>query len=222
MTAVTSAPIDRRSASSATARLAQVGRLVATVARRPAEIRFAARYVSSRGHDPLQLRLPWLPYSVIEALTPRAVGARVFEYGGGGSTLWIGARAAQVTTVEHDQQWYGALTRATTDLANVTILLRTLEARDGMSYVSTIGEDDDRCFDIVIVDGRRRMECVRRAMSKVTPGGLLVLDDSDRPKYGAARTILAGWSAREYFGLVPCKDRPGTTTIFTRPAAAPR
>ena len=170
----------------------------------------------------MQLRLPWLPYSVIEALAPRARAASVFEYGGGGSTLWLGALAARVTTVEHDQEWYEALTRATSDLANAAVLWRSLDLSDGEAYVSAIEEYDDECFDIVIVDGRRRVECVRRAMSKVRPGGVLVLDDSDRPKYGAARTVLAGWSPRDHFGLVPCKDRPGTTTIFTRPAAASR
>jgi hypothetical protein len=88
--------------------------------------------------------------------------------------------------------------------------------------VSAIDDHDDECFDVVVVDGRERMDCVRCAMRKVSPGGVLVLDDSDRPKYGVARTILAGWSSRDYVGLVPCKDRPGTTTIFTRPAAASR
>lgn len=166
--------------------------------------------------------MPWLPYAATEALTPRARAATVFEYGGGGSTLWLGARAARVTTVEHDQQWYDALTRATANLDNVTVLLRSLDSVGDPSYASAIDDYDDSCFDIVIVDGRERVECVRRAMSKVVPGGVLVLDDSERPKYGPARTILAGWSSHDYFGLVPCKDRPGTTTIFTRPAARSR
>jgi hypothetical protein len=215
-----SPPIDERSVSSAPARVAQLTRLLTTLTRSPADIRFVVRYVDSRGHNPVQLGLPWLPYSVIDALAERAKAATVFEYGGGGSTLWFARRAARVVTVEHDEQWHAALVKATSHLDSVDVLLKPLASEDGASYVTAIDRYKEECFDIVAVDGRHRVECVRRAMTKVRPGGLLLLDDSDRPKYGSAREILSNWTARDFFGLVPCKDRPGTTTLFTKPIAS--
>ena len=49
-------------------------------------------------------------------------------------------------------------------------------------YVAAINDELDNSLDLVIVDGRARVECVRRAMPKVKPGGLLLLDDTGRTK----------------------------------------
>ena len=43
-----------------------------------------------------------------------------------------------------------------------------------------------RYEDVIAVDGRDRVNCVKHAMPKLKPGGVLVLDDSHRPRYREA------------------------------------
>ncbi|MGB3614085.1 MAG: hypothetical protein WBA10_09850 [Elainellaceae cyanobacterium] len=50
--------------------------------------------------------LPWWTYSAIEFVSTLArPDFRVFEYGGGQSTLWWASQIARVTTIDHDQEW---------------------------------------------------------------------------------------------------------------------
>lgn len=203
-----------------TRRVGDVGRLAVTLARAPGEVRFVSRLVRSRGANALERGVPWLPYRTIEALEPLARNARVFEYGGGGSTVWFAERAAQVVTVEHDRAWLEALRTALSESANVELLQADVDDDGPTGYVSAIDRFDDEQFDIVLVDGRRRMACLQRARARVRPGGVLVLDDSDREEYGSAPERLPGWERRDFAGLVPCKDRAGHTSVFRRPLAA--
>lgn len=198
-------------------RLTQATRLGSVVIAKPSEARNIHRLLSTRGHSTLDLRVPWLPFAVIDFLgmTVDATSS-VFEYGGGGSTAWFADRVGHVTTVEHDDTWYPTLARMMRQAENATVLHRS--ASSGFDdYAGVIDEYDDDTFDMVLVDGRRRVVCVEHSVSKVKPGGLLILDDSDRPEYASAHALLYSWQKRELFGLVPCKDRPGTTTIWTKP-----
>ena len=50
--------------------------------------------------NPLEYRQPWWNYTAVNFVETRLrAGARVFEYGGGASTLWLLDRAARVTTI---------------------------------------------------------------------------------------------------------------------------
>ncbi|MGF1535849.1 MAG: hypothetical protein ACFB4J_05085 [Elainellaceae cyanobacterium] len=50
--------------------------------------------------------LPWWTYPAIEFVaTWVRPEMRVFEYGGGHSTLWWAKRVQQVTTIDHDRSW---------------------------------------------------------------------------------------------------------------------
>lgn len=172
------------------------------------------------------MRAPWWPYDAAAWLRehlPR--NARVFEYGGGGSTLWLEDLGAAVTVVEHDEAWCRHLSQA---LRPDTQLLGTpadvagfvgSAAGDGFfdSYVAAIDAQPDAGLDLVIVDGRARVECVRRAIGKVRAGGLLLLDDSDRARYQPAVALLAGWERHVFTGLKPGYPVPAQTSIWRRP-----
>jgi predicted O-methyltransferase YrrM len=158
--------------------------------------------------------MPWLPFVVIDLLaTEIGRESLIFEFGGGGSTAWFADRAGRVITAEHDEAWYTDLARAMDGFDNVDIVW----AEHLPDYPATIDRYHEHLFDVVLVDGRERIACVEHAMRRIKPGGILVLDDSVRPKYAAASSLLQGWARRDYFGFVPCKDQPGDTTIWTRP-----
>ncbi len=202
------------------------GRAARYLASHPGQIRYVPRWLGQRSLSPLDLRAPWWPYDAAAWLRehlPRS--ARVFEYGGGGSTLWLEDLGAAVTVVEHDEAWSRQLSQA---LRPDTQLLSTpvdaagcvgSAASDGFfdSYVAAIDAQPDAGLDLVIVDGRARVECVRRAIGKVRADGLLLLDDSDRARYQPAVALLAGWERHVFTGLKPGYPVPAQTSIWRRP-----
>jgi hypothetical protein len=201
-------------------------RVVRYLARHPQEISRLPQWLPQRSLSPMALRTPWWPYDaatwVATQLPPHA---RVFEYGGGGSTLWLQDQGATVTVAEHDEQWHQRLSEAV--LPGTEILLRRTEPIGQVTsavepgffdgYVAAIDEEAADSFALVIVDGRARTECVRHAMPKVKPGGLLLLDDTDRVRYQPAIALLAGWERHVFEGLKPGEPSPAQTSVWRRP-----
>lgn len=163
----------------------------------------------AEGRNPIDDASPWIAYSAIDLLenylTP---DMRVFEYGGGGSTLFFGKRVSEVVTVEHDTQWFSAIEKAVAKnaLQNWKGLLMPAQKGNGeeasiadpnayisddasfkgchfREYASAIDTFSDEAFDVVLVDGRARPSCLKHALPKVRQRGLLVLDNSDRKYY---------------------------------------
>lgn len=165
----------------------------------------------------MSVELPWLPFRVIDRLDRHLQpSSRVFEFGGGGSTLWFGKRVDTVVTVEHDPDWFPLLEAAVGHRPGCT-LIRGTPADDYADYVAAIRDFPDASFDAVVVDGRKRVRCVQQSIPKVKPGGLLVLDDTQRPRYAPAFTLVP-WPRSTYRGLTPTKNLPGVTTVWERPA----
>jgi hypothetical protein len=50
-------------------------------------------------------------------------------------------------------------------------------------YVKFIERYSDESFDLISVDGRARVSCFRAAIKKLKPGGMLILDNSERNRY---------------------------------------
>lgn len=143
----------------------------------------------------------------------------LFEWGSGQSTLWFAQRAGRMISIEHDPLWFERIsTKLTKSSLNPNIDYRLVppdpKAGDFSTYVHSITSYPDGYFDVVSVDGRERVECVTAAKNKVKGGGLLILDDSHRPRYSAAFQSLAGWPFQRYdFGMLQ-------TTIFVCPTEA--
>lgn len=213
------------------------------VARTPRDLRYVPAWLMSLRSRGQQLagQVPWMPYSAIDYLGRQLSTQTVaFEYGGGGSTLWLAHRVRQVTTVEHDANWCTDLdkTLRARNITNVT-LVASPPLADGSAdreslpngitynssssqgsfetYVKHIEQFPNDSLDLVLVDGRSRAACVVHATRKVKPGGLLVLDDSDRPRYQAAIHELRSWPRRDFWGIRPYSLERSHTTCWTRP-----
>ena len=191
----------------------------------PSEWQYLPAWMLAYRKSPLSIHMPWLPYAVISYLKSLlTVEAVVFEYGGGGSTLWLAERVGSLTTVEHDPRWWAKIGRELQKSAatNCTLLLQSLpmgEVEDFEKYVEVIDQFPDERFDLVIVDGMSgcRPACLQHAASKVRRGGLLVLDDAHRKDYETAMKSLQSWSRRDFHGIRPGALEPGHTTCWTRP-----
>lgn len=116
---------------------------------------------------------------------------RAFEWGSGGSTIWLSQRTKSVVTLEHDREWVEQ-TQAELDkygIQNVSLILRALD----QGYVEHIDGFPNEHFDLILVDGRRRSDCLRHAVPKLKCGGALVLDNSERAEYQEAQKPIAHW-----------------------------
>jgi hypothetical protein len=153
---------------------------------------------------------PWITYPVIDYLKGfLRPEHRVFEYGGGGSTLFFVKRVAEVVTVEHNQEWFKILSETInmskknswtgkfvgpakgdlvpvpdpSDPSHYSSADVPSKGYNYRKYASAIDEYPENYYDCVVVDGRSRPACMMHAIPKIRKGGLLVLDNSDREYY---------------------------------------
>lgn len=157
--------------------------------------------------------LPWYTYGAIDFLERRlSPGLTVFEYGTGYSTLWYAERVARVVGVESDRDWAARL--APRLPANAAITVETELDR----YRNAILGAEDR-FDVVAIDGLSRPECAAAAVERLSGGGVLVWDNSDRAEFQATLTTLLaprGFRHIPFRGLVPGSRDIGETSVVYR------
>ena len=182
--------------------------------------------------------LPWMNYKVIDYLERRiSPGFKVFEYGSGSSTRYWISQGCFVISIEHDSDFYynnkdeiGAgcdYFLVEPDLADAQSL-KSPESPDsfvsidyqGFSferYVKTIDNFPDEYFDMVVVDGRARPSCIKRALKKVAPNGIILLDNSDRIYYlSETKYLLSDWKRIDFRGAVRGLAHFEQTSIFQR------
>jgi hypothetical protein len=71
--------------------------------------RYADHWIKSRaaGSGPLKLGIPWINYPGIDFLKHFLKGkSTAFEWGMGGSTIFLRRYVPTVISVEHDQKWF--------------------------------------------------------------------------------------------------------------------
>lgn len=156
--------------------------------------------------------LPWVTYSFIDFIKPRLTkNLSVFEYGSGNSTLFYAKHVQKVVSVEHDEAWCHKI--AQEKAANAEMIFTALEKDGEYSRKAVLlGEK----FDIIIVDGRDRVNCCKNSVEALTTSGVLVLDDSERDFYQPARTFLLEKSFKElpFTGVSPGLFYNKTTSVF--------
>lgn len=189
------------------------------------------------GHSPLEDEIPWVTFRAIDWLESFLQPTMdVFEYGAGGSTLYLTKRVHRVISVEHDEGFsslvQGILSQR--NIGNCQLVLHKSEpCEDGTiafashqikyrglcfeAYVKAIDIYPDRSFDLVMVDGRARTACMQQALAKVKPGGALLLDNSDRPAYAETKRMLADFPRSDFFGITPWNMDVSQTSVWRIP-----
>ena len=163
--------------------------------------------------------LPLLTYPAIDWLdSVLAPEDRVFEYGMGGSTLWFAKRVAHVTSVDHNREWVESLRLPRNVTARVVSCAGDLlNAAPDDPYVRAIDDDGVR-YDVVLIDAMARLSCVPAADRALTPTGLIIFDNSDKPDNAVARERLAEWGyARiDFCGTRPVSAFLGSTSVYSK------
>ena len=158
--------------------------------------------------------IPWMTYPAISFLEKRLnCNMDVFEYGSGASTLWWAKRVKTVISCEHDFQWYTHVSENTPD--NVSLFYLSLEP-NGV-YSKKVSQYPNQ-FDIIVIDGRDRINCAKNSISALKPNGVLIWDNSDRTEYQEGYDILAknGFKKLDFEGMCPLLLGFSETSIFYR------
>lgn len=172
------------------------------------------RLTITQNLDPLSLRLPWTVMAAYPALAWAAKqSSMVAEFGGGGSTLYFLDRAGCVVTVEHEKTWFRKLESEVSQHRNGSSWTGHLvpsellaganshsdpshpdhyvssedSTRSYLRYASQLDSYPDGCFSCILIDGRARPSCLKHAIPKLQPGGILVYDNTDREYYLSQR-----------------------------------
>jgi len=193
--------------------------------------------------------LPWITYDAIDfldALLTRSM--TVFEYGSGGSTLWLSMRVGQLYSVEHEKTWGQRVRRELAERSIGNCHLQCVlpvplpDGEDGpdpmdpmqygtmdkalaryqfKAYVASIDVHPAGHFDVILLDGRCRPAGVWHAIPKLRAGGYLILDNSDRDNYARGIALLDGWPRWDFAGFAPWVGALITKTSFYRKPNGP-
>jgi hypothetical protein len=175
--------------------------------------------------------------------------SHVFEWGMGGSTLFFLDRTPKVVSVDHDPVWFERLQSMLVSHDHWTGYQRSpvhqptsgsIEAtphtdpkdcnRYGSSnpdfqhhsfedYVRVIDRYDSLSFNVIVVDGRARPACVKHAIPKLRTGGVIVLDNAERPQYHRIHELLSDrdrWQRFDCGGPAPYSKHFWSTVIWKK------
>lgn len=181
--------------------------------------------------DLIHLDTAWWTFDAIEyadGFLKERPNARVFEWGSGASTIWLSKRAREVISVEHDQDWANQVRNRLQDLAHVQLNVVTPTASGNVTsakfgfegqffddYVAKIDQVEGM-FDLIVIDGRAREACLKRAVARLSKGGMILFDDYNRKRYQAAAQS-SGLHIRKLNGLAACLPLPDSTAALTNP-----
>jgi hypothetical protein len=158
--------------------------------------------------------IPWMTYPFLHFIHGRLDPKfSVFEYGSGKSTLYFAKYVKEVIAVEHDLEWYNHLK----DQLPENVRLTYEELKPGGLYSKkslTTGEK----YDLVIIDGRDRVNCCYSAPKALKEDGIIVFDNSDRASYkiGVDFLLDQGYKRIDFWGMAPKSPQLTCTSVFYR------
>lgn len=156
--------------------------------------------------------LPWVTYSFINFISDRLNNKMtVFEFGSGNSTQFYSQKVKWIDTVEHDPDWFNKVKENLPE--NVSISNKTLEY--GGVY-SKAALDSKKKYDLIIIDGRDRVNSLINSIDALSLNGVLVLDDSERKTYqkGVDYLLNSGFKKIDFWGVSPGLFYNKCTSIY--------
>lgn len=156
--------------------------------------------------------IPWLTYSAIRFIEKRIRSEMsVFEYSCGNSTLWWSKRVKRLVSCEHNKEWYEKILK----LIPSNIELYQIDLEYGGDYSQKISEYN-QTFDIIVIDGRDRVNCVKNCLNALKEDGVIIWDNSERDYYeeGFIFLLANGYKRIDFEGMGPVNVDSWRTSIF--------
>ena len=158
--------------------------------------------------------IPWVTYSFIDFIKNRIKKQHtVFEFGSGNSTFFYAKSAGIVVSVEHDKEWFDKIVKDKPENSEMIYC----ELVRGGDYCHMPVKLEEK-FDVIIVDGRDRVNCCKQAVEALTDAGVVVLDDSEREYYreGIDFLLKKGFKQLSFSGISPGLFYNKATSVFYR------
>lgn len=153
---------------------------------------------------------PWITAEAIEWLKQNLKkDMKIFEYGAGGSTLFLSFLSKKVASVEHNPIYFITLkdkikkdkikncklffsppNNGTIKNALYASTDKKYKNMNFEKYIKIIDKYPNNYFDLVFIDGRARNGCIINALTKIKNNGYLMLDNSERIGYAAGKEKL--------------------------------
>jgi hypothetical protein len=159
--------------------------------------------------------IPWFTFGAIYFLNDRLQKEHaVFEYGSGHSTIWFSSRVKQIISVEHDETWYEQMKEPFRKYHNIEYLLKDLGSSGYQKEILNYAN----AFDLIVLDGRQRVECCLNCLPALKKDGIIIWDNSDRVKYSEGYQFLKenGFRRLDFFGMGPISAHSWCTSVFYR------
>ena len=187
--------------------------------------RHAASWVHDRvsSSGPAAQGLPWIAWPCIDFMAAYLTPAHhVFEWGGGGSTVFFLEKGCRVTTVESSDEWIEQLearvrampgdARSRWDLRRVPVIDNADPAI--AEYIDQVNSGGP--WDLVMVDGWSRFKCLQAGLHTVKPGGMLVLDNANQKQFDSVPGVMQRWERHEFRGLGVARSWVTQTDAYVR------
>lgn len=163
--------------------------------------------------------VPWLNYPAIHFIKIKKDKFKklsVWEWGSGNSTMWWSKYSSSVTSVEYDKGWMDRVSEQIKK-KNAKLIFSELDK----NYPSTI-LDSKKKYDVIVVDGRMRVECATNALKCLTKRGVIIWDNTDRERYKKGIDLIKkqGFKSLDFYGPAPIDNYLTQTSIYYRPGNA--
>lgn len=142
--------------------------------------------------------------AIIEEIITKLKPKKCLEWGSGASTLFFPPKlddGALWFSVEHDWSWYNKISEGLSslnknnveviynhveiDVGNDTSLVSDSDVNDSYhdfkKYISS--PDDMGLFDLILIDGRARIDCLRHSIDLLDDDGVVLVHDSNLRRY---------------------------------------
>lgn len=136
--------------------------------------------------------IPWLTegsITFLEQYFQEHPDAKVLEFGSGASTVWMAKRTPNLISVDHNPHWHDLVKQECKARGYMGVQLHLRP----MPYYGICDEFPQEYFDLILIDGRDRVECIRHSIPRLKKGGILMLDNSERGYYQPGIDLLSEW-----------------------------
>lgn len=158
--------------------------------------------------------IPWMTYSFItyvESCLNKNMS--IFEYGCGNSTLWWAKRVKKVVACEHNAGWVAEIEKVIPTNVSLNFVPLNIDGK----YSGFINNYENE-FDIIVIDGRERINCAVNSLDALTEKGIIIWDNSERSEYIDGYNFLYenGFRRLDFCGMGPINSYNWCTSIFYR------
>ena len=143
---------------------------------------------------PLEIGLPWWSYKSVKKVQSLLNNNQtVFEWGSGGSTIFLCHRVKSIISVENDHNWTTKVNSALSSLnvKNATVIQKEINLQSAECFLKcpyAKGISDK--FDIIVIDGEdhfnseslwsARENCFELSQQAINDEGIIIVDDAWR------------------------------------------